>query len=166
MKTNISGLMNMINDQEEKINNLSESLLNHSTNISIQELNGKENIIENYKEEFNEEFLEYKKGIEKLTKLKSILYKKNNLFKLDDGRSIQDALTENINLRKLKNTYELLLTKTNSKSRVTEVNNSYFESRTINFDNKKLKKELEKIQEKIQETDFNISKLNSIEFDI
>ena len=71
-----------------------------------------------------------------------------------------------MNLRKLKTIYEQLLTLKNSKRRVTEVNNSYFECRTLNFDAKKIKEKLEKISDEIQETDFEISKLNSIEFDI
>ena len=54
----------------------------------------------------------------------------------------------------------------NTKKRVTEVNNSYFESKTLNFDQSKLKKRLEEIDSEIQKTDFEISKLNSIEFNI
>ena len=54
----------------------------------------------------------------------------------------------------------------NSKKRVTEVNNSYFECKTVNFDSKQLRKRLEKIDNEIQKTDFEISKLNSVEFEI
>ena len=41
-----------------------------------------------------------------------------------------------------------------------------FECKNINFDSKELRKKLEKIDQDIQKTDFEISKLNSIEFEI
>ena len=59
-----------------------------------------------------------------------------------------------------------MLTFRNIKRRVTEVNNSYFECKTVNFDIDEIKNELMVIESKIQNTDFEISKLNSIEFDI
>ena len=66
----------------------------------------------------------------------------------------------------LKSTLEQLLLLKSSKRRVTEVNNSYFECKTVNFDSKELMKRLEEIDQEIQKTDFEISKLNSIEFEI
>lgn len=45
------------------------------------------------------------------------------------------------------------------------MNNSYFECKTVNFDQVKLRKEYEALEAKIQDTDFEISKLNSIEFE-
>ena len=59
-----------------------------------------------------------------------------------------------------------MLTFRNIKRRVTEVNNSYFECKTVNFDIDEVKNELMVIESKIQNTDFEISKLNSIEFEI
>ena len=109
---------------------------------------------------------ELEEGISYLTKLKTILYEKNNSFKLTDGRTIQEAIVDNTNLRKLKNVYETLLLSKNSKRRVTEVNNSYFECRTINFDLNDIREKLVTLDKKIQETDFEISKLNSLEFEI
>ena len=94
------------------------------------------------------------------------MYEKNNQFKLNDGRSIQQAIVDNTNLRKLKTVYEQLLLLKNSKKRVTEVNNSYFECKKVNFNSKQIREKLEKIDNKIQETDFEISKLNSVEFEI
>ena len=95
-----------------------------------------------------------------------VVYQKNNEFKLSDGRNIQEAIVDNTNLRKLKSTFEQLLLLKSSKRRVTEVNNSYFECKTINFNSKELMKKLEEIDQEIQSTDFEISKLNSIEFEI
>ena len=43
---------------------------------------------------------------------------------------------------------------------------SYIWLENINFDSKELRKKLEKLDQDIQKTDFEISKLNSIEFEI
>ena len=98
--------------------------------------------------------------------MRAVLYEKNNEFKLSDGRSIQEAIVDNTNLRKLKSVYSSLVPLRDSKDRMTEVHNSYFNCKTLNFDTKELKKELSAIESKIQKTDFEISKLNSIEFEI
>ena len=66
----------------------------------------------------------------------------------------------------MKTIYNYLISQRNSKRRVTEVNNSYFECKTVNYDIDKMKKEYEILEKRIQDTDFEISKLNSIEFDI
>ena len=66
----------------------------------------------------------------------------------------------------MKNYYESLLEKRDSKKRVAEVNNSYFECKTLNYDVEQIKKEYDEIEKKIQTTDFEISKLNSLEFDV
>lgn len=166
MKINISGLMSIIATEERKITLLSQSLQTHVYNTSIQELTGTINIIEDYKKDFDKEWEEYNNTINKITKLKSVLYKKNNKFKLSDGRTIQEAIIDNANLRKQQATFDLILHYRSTKRRVTEVNNSYFECRTVNFDVDKIKKELQQIETKIQNTDFEISKLNSIEFEI
>lgn len=118
------------------------------------------------KKTFELDLKKIERSTNELSRLKAILYEKNNHFKSSDNRSIQQAIVDNTNLRKLKSTYEQLLLLKNSKKRVTEVNNSYFESKTVNFDFKKIGEKLEKIDNKIQKTDFEISKLNSIEFEI
>ncbi len=166
MKTNIAGLMSLIKNLEDYLNKLSIEINLHSTNKTIIELDGKENVVEDFKEDFDNEFLEYQKLIARISYLKTILYEKNNEFKLTDGRCIQQAIVDNTNLRKLKSLYDVLLEKRNTKIRVTEVNNSYFESTTLNYDIKKIKEESKKIEDKIMQTDFEISKLNSIEFEI
>lgn len=166
MKTNISALMNLISEVEKNLNSKIYSIEDYALNISIEELDGKVNLVEDNKEIFNLNLKEIEKASKELSKLKSILYEKNNEFKLSDGRTIQQAIVDNTNLRKLKTTYENLLLLKNTKKRVTEVNNSYFESKTLNFDQNKLKKRLEEIDSEIQKTDFEISKLNSVEFSI
>ena len=166
MKTNNSALMNLISIEEKNINTISYTIKGYAINTSVEELDGRINIIEDNKEEFNLDLKEMERSTKELSKLKSILYEKNNQFKLNDGRSIQEAIVDNTNLRRIKTTYEQLLLLKNSKKRVTEVNNSYFECKTVNYDSKQLRKRIEEINNEIQKTDFEISKLNSIEFEI
>ena len=166
MKTNISALMNLIAQEEKNLNNKSYSLVTYAKNTSVVELDDRVNIIEDFKEEFDLNFAEVERITKELSNLKTILYTKNNEFKLSDGRTIQQAIIDNTYLRKLKTTYEQLLVFQNSKKRVTEVNNSYFECKTVNFNSNEIRTKIEKIDNQIQKTDFEISKLNSIEFEI
>ncbi|MBQ8534861.1 MAG: hypothetical protein IJ463_04170 [Bacilli bacterium] len=166
MKTNIQSLMNLISEEEKYLNKKTYTIISYALNTTVEELDGRINVIEDNKEMFNLDYQEIEKSIKNLSKLKSVLYEKNNEFKLSDGRTIQQAIVDNTNLRKLKSTLEQLLLLKSSKRRVTEVNNSYFECKTINFDSKELMKRLEEIDKEIQSTDFEISKLNSIEFEI
>ncbi len=166
MKINLSSLMCLIDEKEKQYTSLFIALKNHVFNTSIQELNGTTNIIEDNKNDFQEELSDVQKLSKEITQLKSILYEKNNSFKLTDGRTIQAAIVENSNLRKLKDNLQLLLNYRNIKQRVTEVNNSYFQIQEINYNPEEIKSQIQKLDERIRSTDFEISKLNSIEFDI
>lgn len=166
MKTNIQSLMNLISEEEKYLNKKTYTIISYALNTTVEELDGRINVIEDNKETFDLDFQEIERSIKNLSKLKAVLYEKNNEFKLSDGRTIQQAIVDNTNLRKLKSTFEQLLLLKSSKRRVTEVNNSYFECKTINFNSKELMKKLEEIDQEIQSTDFEISKLNSIEFEI
>ena len=78
MTTNIAGLMTLIKDKEEKLVKLNESIMLHATNRRIVELSGKENMMEDYQEDFNLEMEEYSKTLNDISYLKSVLYEKNN----------------------------------------------------------------------------------------
>lgn len=166
MKTNISSLMSLISEEERCLSSRSYTIRGYAINTSVEELDGRINVVEDNKESFDLDLKEIERSAKELSRLKTILYEKNNQFKLSDGRSIQQAIVDNTNLRKLKSSYEQLLLLKNSKKRVTEVNNSYFECKTVNFDSKQLRERLEEIDNEIQKTDFEISKLNSVEFEI
>lgn len=166
MKINISALMSLISEKEKNLNSRSYTIKEYAINTSVEELDGRINLIEDNKEAFDLDLTEIERSAKELSRLKTILYEKNNQFKLTDGRSIQQAIVDNTNLRKLKSLYEQLLLLKNSKRRVTEVNNSYFECKTLNFDSKQLRRRLEEIDNEIQKTDFEIAKLNSVEFEI
>ena len=166
MKLNLTTLMNKINEEEENFNTLMSNIRLHIYSTSIKELDGSETILEDYKKDFTEELQNLKNTYELLTKLKKIQFEKNNTYKLNDGRTIQQAISDNNYLRKLKNFYNSIVNNRSTKARVTEVNNSYFECPNLNYDSKDIQKEIDEITKKIETTDFEISKLNSIEFEI
>ena len=145
MKINLSSLMCLIDEKERKYSSMFFSLKKHVFNTSIQELSGVLNVIEDNKKDFEEELIEVQNLSNEIIKLKSILYEKNNAFKLSDGRSIQAAIVENSNLRKLKDNFQI---------------------QEINYNQDKIKSKIQILDEKIRNTDFEISKLNSIEFEI
>ena len=132
MKINLSSLMCLIDENEKQYSSLFFALKKHVLNTSIQELNGTINVVDDNKKDFQEELAEVKRLSKEITKFKSILYEKNNSFKLSDGRTIQSAIVENSNLRKLKDNLQTLLNYRNLKQRITEVNNSYFQIQEIN----------------------------------
>lgn len=66
----------MIAEEERKFNNLSNSLRMQVYSVSIQELDGTINVIEDYKSEFNKDFDDYRTILGRISKLKSVLYEK------------------------------------------------------------------------------------------
>ncbi len=165
MKLNLTTLMNKINEEESNLNTLMSNIKEHLYSTSIKELDGSETVLENYKQDLNEELNSLETSYQLLTKLKKFQFIKNNSLKLNDGRTIQQAISDNNYLRKLKNFYNSIVNNRSTKQRITEVNNSYFECRNLNYDVKEIKNKIEKITQEIETTEFEISKLNSIEFD-
>ena len=115
MKTNHSALMSLISEKEKYLNNNVYMIRNYASNISVIELDGRVNVISDNKEDFDLFLKGIKDTTDELSKLKGILYEKNNEFKLSDGRSIQKAIVDNKYLRKLKAAYEELLLLKSSK---------------------------------------------------
>ncbi len=164
MKTNIQALMGIISEEEKNFTSLLYDIKSYVFNETTEELDGRVNVIEDNKETFLLKMKEIEELTKELSRHKKVLYEKNNSFKLSDGRTIQEAIVDNANLRKLKSCYEGLLGYKNSKRRVSEVNNSYFEVNSLNFSSDEVRKKLESVNKTIQDTDFEISKLNSEEF--
>lgn len=157
--------MSKINEEESNLNTLMTNIKEHLYSISIKELDGSETVLENYKQDLDEELKSLETSYQLLTKLKKFQFIKNNSLKLNDGRTIQQAISDNNYLRKLKNFYNSIVNNRSTKQRITEVNNSYFECRNLNYDVKEIRNKIEKITQEIETTEFEISKLNSIEFD-
>ena len=80
MEINLSSLMALIDECEKQYSSLFYSLKNHVFNTTIQELNGTTNIVEDNKKDFDEELSEVNRLANEISKLKSILYEKNNLL--------------------------------------------------------------------------------------
>ena len=158
--------MNKINEEESNLNTLMTNIKEHLYSTSIKELDGSETVLENYKQDLDEELKSLETSYQLLTKLKKYQFIKNNSLKLSDGRTIQQAISDNNYLRKLKNFYNSIVNNRSTKQRITEVNNSYFECRNLNYDVKEIRNKIEKITQEIETTEFEISKLNSIEFDL
>lgn len=165
MKLNLTTLMSKINEEESNLNTLMTNIKEHLYSTSIKELDGSETVLEDYKQDLDEELKSLETSYELLTKLKKFQFTKNNSLKLSDGRTIQQAISDNNYLRKLKNFYNSIVNNRSTKQRITEVNNSYFECRNLNYDIKEIRNKIEKITQEIETTEFEISKLNSIEFD-
>lgn len=165
MKLNLTTLMSKINEEESNLNTLMTNIKEHLYSTSIKELDGSETVLENYKQDLAEELKSLEISYQLLTKLKKFQFIKNNSLKLSDGRTIQQAISDNNYLRKLKNFYNSIVNNRSTKQRITEVNNSYFECRNLNYDVKEIRNKIEKITQEIETTEFEISKLNSIEFD-
>ena len=91
MKTNISELMNIIADEEKEFVNITSYIEERIFNETIIELDGRVNVIKDYKKDFEEAMKEQEDILKKISKLKATLYEKNNSFKLSDGRTIQDG---------------------------------------------------------------------------
>lgn len=165
MKLNLTTLMSKINEEESNLNTLMTNIKEHLYSTSIKELDGSETVLEDYKQDLDEELKSLETSYVLLTKLKKFQFTKNNSLKLSDGRTIQQAISDNNYLRKLKNFYNSIVNNRSTKQRITEVNNSYFECRNLNYDVKEIRNKIEKITQEIETTEFEISKLNSIEFD-
>lgn len=166
MKTNIQALMNKIAEEEKNLLDIATSMKSHTINTTIEELDGRKNITEDYKEEFEEELKQVEEKIQSIILLKKTLHQKNNEFTLSDGRTIQEAIVENTYLRKLKQIYEGFMTYKSKTTRVSEYHDAYFECRETNFDRKKMKKIIKELDKQIGDTDFEITKCNSFEFKI
>ena len=102
MKTNLTALMNLISEEEKNLTISTANVRTYSLNTYIEELDGRKNVIEDYKEEFRYSLDTMEQTFKKLSKLKTTLYEKNNEFKLSDGRTIQQAIVDNNYLKRMK----------------------------------------------------------------
>ena len=81
MKTNISALMSLISEEERYLNSRSYTIKGYAINTSVEELDGRINVVEDNKEAFNLDLKEIERSANELSRLKAILYEKNNEFK-------------------------------------------------------------------------------------
>ena len=76
MKTNISALMSLISEQERYLSSRTYSIKGYAMNTSVEELDGRINVVEDNKEAFDQYFDEIEKGTKELSRLKTFYIKK------------------------------------------------------------------------------------------
>jgi hypothetical protein len=165
MKTNLVDLMSENSKLEKEVQELYLDLRRNNMNEDAIELDGnKQNLKDN--SDFMEKYKEFNEKLRKINAIKAILFTKNNSLLLSNGSTIQAALVEISNKKKVIDLINILLRLKPSKERITEVNNSYFLSSTLAFNSDHMKKEKERLEEEIKELEFEISQLNSQTFEI
>lgn len=164
MKTNLTDLMQKVATLEKEKDRLYRKIYENHMNKSTIELNGQEqNLIEI--KDFDESFERYQELLETISYYKGIIDEKNNTFKLD-GKTIKQYIIDN---RYLNEKYVLVSTladEKETKRRISETNNSYFEVKTPIYNINEMKDEETKIQQKIQDNETKIIALNNKEFEI
>ena len=74
MVTNLASLMSIVSEEEKQFSGYGWSLKSFAFNTSIQELDGRENLTENYKKDFEKYYDELNKAQEKIIKIKKVIY--------------------------------------------------------------------------------------------
>lgn len=165
MKTNLVDLMSRIAQLERDYNEIIYELRSQNMNIKIIELDGSYQMLEEYPN-FNDKLKECEEIRNKITILKGILFERNNSLKLQNGYTIQKALIDIQNKRKELELLRLLSKQNPSKRRTSETNNSYFTSKELAYDKVKIIEKEQALLKEIQDTEYEISQLNSVEFEI
>lgn len=165
MKTNLSNVMIEVKKDQDELSEIEYYLKGNNTNKSTIELSGNEVVLEEVKD-FDEKMERADYLVDRIAYLKSIIAEKNSKTVLSNGLSIAGNLDLLAKLRMRIETYQRLLAIKETKKRVTEVNNSYYLHSVPVFDRKEIE-EKKKIDEAlIQGIELEISKANSVEFEI
>lgn len=165
MKTNLVDLMSRVSQLESEYSDMAYTLRSQSMNIRIIELDGKSQMLEEYPD-FEDDFEEFCELGDEITRLKGIIFEKNNSLMLKNGDTIQKTLVDIKNKRKQLELVKQLAKQTPSKRRTSETNNSYFTSKELAYDKDKMDNLQEKLTKEILNLEFEISQLNSIMFEI
>lgn len=165
MKTNLVDLMSKVSQLENEFTELSYELQNQSMNVTIIELDGHSQDLELYPY-FGDDFDRYIELGNEITRLKGIIFERNNSLKLKNGNTIQKTIAEIQNKRKILNLVKRLAKQNPSKKRTSETNNSYFTSRELAYDKNMMVDLQNKLTTEIQDLELEISQLNAETFEI
>lgn len=99
MITNLTDLTSRIQNTEREANTLYYSLKSNNINTKAIELDGREQVLEEYPA-FEQDYYDYMGKLSLLSRLKAIKSEKNNSMKLPNGMSIQAAIVEISNKKK------------------------------------------------------------------
>lgn len=165
MKTNLVDLMSKVSQLESEFTELSYELQTQSMNVTVIELDGQSQDLEFYPY-FKDGFDRYIELGNEITKLKGIIFERNNSLKLKNGNTIQKTIAEIQNKRKILNLVKKLAKQNPSKKRTSETNNSYFTSRELAYDKDMMVDLQNKLTTEIQDLELEISQLNAETFEI
>ena len=165
MKTNLVDLMSKVSQLESEFTELSYELQTQSMNVTVIELDGQSQDLEFYPY-FKDDFNRYIELGNEITKLKGIIFERNNSLKLKNGNTIQKTIAEIQNKRKILNLVKRLAKQNPSKKRTSETNNSYFTSRELAYDKDMMVDLQNKLTTEIQDLELEISQLNAETFEI
>lgn len=165
MKTNLVDLMSKVSQLETDFRDLGYELRNQYMNVTIIELDGKEQKLEYYPD-FEKDFERYIEMANEITQLKGIIFERNNSLRLENGNTIQKTIAEIQHKRKILYFAKELAKQSPSKTRTSETNNSYFTSRELAYDKNAMVDFVQKLTTEIQDLELEISKLNAEEFEI
>lgn len=165
MKTNVSNIMNEIKKDQEELSNIEYYVRRNNVMKVAIELTGNEMILEEV-EDFNDKMERADYLVNRISYLKSVMSKRNNETILSNGMSAAGNLDLLSKLRARVETYQELLQVKETKRRVTEVNNSYYLHSVPVFDRNEIESKKIDTERQIQQIELEISKANSVEFDI
>lgn len=165
METNLNDIMSKVSELEREFSELGYELRSESINIKTIELDGKEQTLEEYPE-FMNKFHRYEYLVDEITRLKGIIFERNNTLTLKNGYTIQKALVLMNKYQKELELVRSLNKQIPSKNRRTEVNNSYFISKELAYNKDDMKEKEIKLIEKIENIKSEINSLNALTFTI
>lgn len=165
MKTNLTNIMSEVKKYQDELSEIEYYLKGNNVIKSTIELNGNEMTLEKV-EDFDEKMERADYLVNRIAYLKSVIAEKNSKEILSNDLSIAGNLDLLAKLRIRVETYQRLLSIKETKKRITEVNNSYYLHSLPVFDKKKIEEKKKETEDIIQSIELEISKVNSIEFEI
>ena len=165
MKTNLTNIMSEVKKYQDELSEIEYYLKGNNVIKSTIELNGNEMTLEKV-EDFDEKMKRADYLVNRIAYLKSVLAEKNSNEILSNDLSVAGNLDLLAKLRIRVETYQRLLSIKETKKRITEVNNSYYLHSLPVFDKKEIEEKKKETEDIIQSIELEISKVNSIEFEI
>lgn len=165
MKTNLSNVMIEVKKDQDELSEIEYYLNRNNTNRSTIELSGNEVILEKV-EDFNDKMDRADYLVDRIAYLKSVIAEKNSKAILFNNLSVAGNLDLLAKLRMRIETYQRLLSIKETKKRVAEVNNSYYLHSVPVFNREEIETKKKSTEVLIQSIELEISKANSVEFEI
>lgn len=164
MKTNLTDLMQKVASLEKEKDRLYRKIYENHMNKKTIELTGQEQSLIEIKD-FEESFNKYTNLLSLITYYKGIIDEKNNTFELDN-KTVKQYIIYNKYLNEEYDLLNALVDEKETKRRISETNNSYFEVKVPAYNIDQIKTMITNIQQQIQDNETKIITLNNKEFEI